>query len=129
MNAVRLKVLLTILANGNYTVDVEKGEVYSNKRRKWGPLGSINIKNGYVKLCLRHHGTNYHYHLHEVIVVAAGLNLENLTVNHKSGVKTDNRLKNLEVMSHCDNVKHARDTGLIGRKKKRARRTKKKKTA
>jgi hypothetical protein len=35
------------------------------------------------------------------------------TTNHIDGVKTNNRLDNLEVIEHKDNVQHAMDTGLV----------------
>ena len=40
---------------------------------------------------------------------------EGLQVNHKDGVKTNNVLENLEMVSNIDNIRHAHKTGLVKR--------------
>jgi hypothetical protein len=35
-----------------------------------------------------------------------------MEINHINGVKTDNRIANLELVTHQENIQHAYDTGL-----------------
>lgn len=42
---------------------------------------------------------------------------EGKEINHRNGKKRDNRISNLEVVTHSENMKHAYDNGLIPSRK------------
>lgn len=76
-------------------------------------LKPSNRGNGYlfVVLCINKIKTNYL--VHRLVCESFLPNPENKrTVNHKNGIKTDNRLDNLEWATHHENNKHAHDNGL-----------------
>ena len=86
---------------------------YVNRRLLEKPLKSRIDENGYVSVRLNKDNKSKTCFAHRVVAEAFIPNPGNLPeVNHKSGIKTDNTLSNLEWVSHSENAKHAYRTGL-----------------
>lgn len=75
------------------------------------------LNGGYLKIRLYKDGTTSGRLVHRLVAEMFKPNIENKTdVNHKNGDKTDNRVDNLEWVSHKENMQHAFAMGLIGGK-------------
>jgi NUMOD4 motif len=91
----------------NYEVS-SMGQVRNKETRLI--LVQSTTKDGYKHLCL---GKGTTYRVHRLVMLAFVDNPENKPcVNHKSGVKDDNRLKNIEWNTYSENSQHAYCTGL-----------------
>ena len=69
---------------------------------------------GYLDVLLHYKGQPKRIYVHKLVATAfvEGWR-EGLEVNHKNGVKTDNRAENLEWVTSSENHQHARDVLLI----------------
>ena len=69
-------------------------------------------------------GKNVLSYVHHLVAIAfLGEPLGDQEVNHKDGDKTNNRLDNLEYVTHRENMRHARHLGLVNQYVKYSRET------
>lgn len=95
---------------GYYKVD-EQGNIYNSKTGmvKKQPIHA----KGYKVVTLRKPGICKTYRVHRIVATAFIPNPENLPqVNHKNGIKTDNRVDNLEWCNNSQNQLHSIKNGL-----------------
>lgn len=93
------------------------GRVYSSYKRNWiGRIVKTAIeKRWYETLVLQKTNKRYATFVHRCVALAFIPNPENKpTVNHKNGIKWDNRVENLEWNTVSENVQHCFD--VLGRK-------------
>ena len=80
-------------------------------------LALVPDMNGYLKVHLYKNGKGKIFMIHRIVMQAfVGKIPKGKQVNHKNGVKEDNRLENLEYVTCSENHKHAYNIGLKNQK-------------
>lgn len=101
---------------GKYFVN-ESGHVISIKSNHKNILLKPIMRSGYLCYGLYKGKKNLKVNVHRLVATyfiekIPGKNV----VNHKNGIKTDNRICNLEWVTYSENNRHAIDTGLMPKK-------------
>ncbi len=95
----------------NYAVS-DTGQI---KNIKTGKILSQHLRpnDGYLQVSLWKNGTSKNFPVHRLVCLSFLDNTDNKrNVNHKNGIKTDNRVENLEWCTPSENNYHAVKIGL-----------------
>jgi hypothetical protein len=88
----------------------ELGQIFSNKTNKI-IKGSPSVT-GYSRIFLYKNKRRHDKYVHRLVWQTFRGDVGTLEINHINGIKSDNRLNNLELVTHRENLQHAYDSGL-----------------
>lgn len=81
-------------------------------KRKYPIILKPSLHRGYYRVVLCVDQNRKSIHVHQLVMLAFTGEPNGLQINHINGIKTDNRLCNLEYVTQSENMKHAYRIGL-----------------
>lgn len=105
------------IKQGNLIVDASAGKVYATRGPGGVPYDSPRelkgtVINGYHVVNIRNMDVKLQCRVHRIVWISQnGLIPYGYTIDHINSDKSDNRIENLQVMTHEENAKKARDEG------------------
>lgn len=113
---IELDDLEIIVTNDGDIFTTSKNKIRCNGRRdnrKGKKLKYAVDKDGYLRITLSNNGKRKSYYVHRLVARTFLDNYsDELQINHKNGIKNDNRIENLEMATLQQNIKHSIETGL-----------------
>ncbi len=115
------KVFLSLVEQGVFKL-YKNGNIYRCKRKIRFKDGYKDCKlqlmetmsRGYIQIEFRYNDKIMNIRTHRAIwLYFKGEIFKGLEPNHKNAIKDDNRLSNLELLTHKENLQHAHKNGLI----------------
>lgn len=87
----------------------ELGEIYSKRKKRFL---NPSFTKGYLQVKLSINKIQKAYKVHRLVMLTFQ-GYSNLAINHKNGIKHDNRLENLEYCTNKENTIHGYANGLM----------------
>lgn len=90
------------------------GAVWSRRRKgQWRELATWESNQGYSLVCFMNNGVKHRRLVHRLIASEFIRPIQKgMEVNHVNGIKQDNRIENLEIVTSSENSSHAIASGL-----------------
>lgn len=106
MKKEKQRLLLKLLALNRYKIDTKNGIVYwyHQARGIWKPLVPGVTKDGYIQYHLRHNKKEIQIYAQNLFYIAEyGEYPEDKVIDHRNNVKGDNKISNLNCITHREN--------------------------
>lgn len=106
------KGVLELNKNGRLhrVIDNSKNKIIRERKR----IIDLKMPNGYMRALIKIKKKNYQIYMHRLVWFWYYGELPNdAEINHKDGNKANNKIENLEMITHRENIRHAYENNLI----------------